>query len=97
MKTPPLPPILNPQPNYGEKIKHVEKIKASRKGEFILFFLGLLTLPVMGLGLLFIIIAIIISICKHDTKVVSYRCSSCGNEVVTTSKVCPACRVNFIK
>ena len=94
----PIPPVLPVAPTLivARKLKRVEIIKTSRSLEFMLFILGLLLCCFYGIGLILIIIAIIVSLCHHDEKIVSYNCSNCGNSVSITSLVCPCCQSKLL-
>jgi rubrerythrin len=83
------PPIIA---DTAKRVQHIEKIRARRLPEFLLFFLGICTFFLFGIGVIFIVVAIIISICRHDKKIITWRCSACGNEVVETSTICPTCK-----
>ena len=97
----PTTPTLRPTPTPEQQAqvahirvptKHVSGGQGQR-GAWGLFILGLLLIPFFGIGLIFIIVAVIVSLCSGK-KVTSYTytCGNCGNDVNEQSNLCPTCR-----
>ena len=89
----PLPVIYPPIPTT-ERVTIKEK--NSHSGPICLFILGVLLLPVFGIGLILIVVAIIADLLMPKYKSITCVCGQCGNAISSVSQICPVCHIKLI-
>jgi DNA-directed RNA polymerase subunit RPC12/RpoP len=90
----PSPPVIPPPIPVTERVKIKEK--QSHAGPIALFLIGLILTPfTCGIGILFIVVAIIADLLTPIYKSI-YVCGQCGNSISSVSKICPVCHIELI-